>query len=892
MLRKVFWIIVIVLVVGFGILSAGSRFLTDWMWFDSLGYSQIFVGLLSWEWGVKLIAWLGLSLFIFINILVTKKAVNQALWRYPKLNWLNKSKYILLAALTISLLLGMVYSAGYGNYYWEFAQFFNAESFGVMDPIFNKDLGFYFFKLTVYQLLVSGVLTAVFLALVVTVGIYFLTQSFQVVDRRMQLSAHARNHLSILAGLFFVAKATDYYLSAFGLLYNSSGVVYGAAYTDINIRLIVLRMLVVIALAVGLVFFTQLYRKRKLLIGSLVLWLAVSIIGGGLVPAIVQQWLVEPNEYVRELPYIENHIAMTRAAYDLDKFQESIFPAVDELSKDDIADNQETINNIRLWDPRLILQTYRQLQEMRPYYSFGDADVGRYYVDGEYREVLISARELDINLTQNRNWINDHLQYTHGYGVVVSPVNEISNGQLPNFWLSDIPPHGLLELRLSEPRIYFGEQTSQYVLVNTLTEEFDYPAADGNAYTTYDGNDGVELSTLLHRFAFAFRYSSTRFLLSNYITTDSKVLFDRDIHTRVRKIAPFLQYDNDPYIVISESGRLYWIIDAYTVSNRFPYAQPTYDGRNYIRNSVKVIVDAYHGTVGFYQVSEDPLLETYSAIFPGWIKSIDELPENLGEHIRYPEDLLAIQANMYGTYHMTDTRVFYNREDVWTIAREVYAGVEQNVVPYYLVMELPNEQEQDVEMVLMLPFTPIRRNNMIAWLAARNDGEHYGEIMVYRFPKDSLTYGPAQIEATIDQNSSISQALSLWGQRGSQVIRGNLLVLPIANGILYIEPLFLQSEQSAIPQLQRVIVAHNDDVVMEPTLEEALLALFGARNMSEEAPSSVVKLPEYQVIDENLTLEAYTLYQKAQNALRNEDFVTFGEAWNELEFVLKGIMAE
>ena len=458
----------------------------------------------------------------------------------------------------------------------------------------------------------------------------------------------AQKHLSVLVGLLVLTKAADYSVQAYRLLYNTSGIVFGAGYTDVNVRLVVLRMLMVVAVAVSLIFITRLYRFRKILIGSLAFWFGLSFVGGVIAPFAVQQWLVAPNEFTREWPYIEHHIQMTRLAYEVADFQELDFVGTKDLTTEDLEANRNTIRNIRLWDPRLILQTYRQLQEMRPYYVFNDADVGRYWVDGEYREVLLAARELDVSLTQNRNWINDHLQYTHGYGVVVSPVNEVSRQQLPEFWMSDIPPKGKSDLQITEPRIYYGERSNEYVIVNTLIDEFDYPTGDGNAYYTYQGTGGVKLASPLHRLAFALRFGTTRILLSTDITSESRILFYRNIRARVQKLAPFLRYDQDPYIVIGDNGRLYWIIDAYTTSYRYPYAQPTSWG-NYIRNSVKVVIDAYNGFVDFYQVEPDPVLDVYAKIYPGWLKSISEMPSMLRAHLRYPEDLFDLQASIYGT---------------------------------------------------------------------------------------------------------------------------------------------------------------------------------------------------------------------------------------------------
>lgn len=894
-MKRTIWISIglfVVLLVG---IIVGSHLITEIMWFRALGYAKLFFTRLSWEWAVKIAAWLGLSLFLFINLMVVKPMMKRLLVRFQNLGQNVKDKHLVIVTALTSLLLGLIYSSGFGKYYFNIAQFFNAESFGVVDPVFGKDLSFYFFDLPIFQLLTHELIGVFVFTAIICSAIYFLTSNFRLENHKLTLSAYAKKHLSILIGLIFLGKAITYYLNTYNLLYEPGGAVFGAGYTDIHIRLIVLKVLMVVAFLVSIIIFTQLYHYRKLFFGSLILWLGVSLIGGVFLPGFVQSWVVEPNEFTCELPYIENHINMTRLAYGLDDFIEMSFPVTEQLTWKDIESSRTTINNIRLWDPRLILQTYGQLQEMRPYYLFSDADVGRYWVDGEYREVLLAARELDVNLTQNRNWINDHLQYTHGYGVVVSPVNEVSRQQLPQFWVADIPPKGKSDLQITQPRIYFGERTNEYAVVNTRIEEFDYPTGEGNAYYTYQGEAGVELSSLLHRLVFAVRFGTTRILLSNDITKESRILFDRNIKTRIKKIAPFLRYDNDPYIVISDQGNLFWIIDAYTVSSRFPYAKPTPGWGNYIRNSVKVVVDAYNGSVGFYQVEPDPLLEVYSAMFPGWLKPLSEMPAGLQAHLRYPEDFLTIQAQIYGTYHMQDTRVFYNREDVWVLAREIYAEREQEVVPYYVVMQLADELAP--ELLLMIPFTPIRRNNMIAWLAARNDGENYGEVVVYQFPKDSLTLGPAQIDATIDQDSEISQLLSLWGQRGSQVIRGNLLVLPIMHSILYVEPLFLQSEQSSIPQLQRVIVAHRDELVMEQSIEQALRVLFGqgVSDMETEVPKGVQSRVETDLdefFSSELGQKAFDLYKTAEQALREGDFAAFGEAWEQLESVLNRLINE
>lgn len=877
------WIITGIVAVFFLVIITGSHFFTDLMWFRALGYTNLFTTRLIWKTGLFLGAWFVFGLFMLLNLWLVRKAIKRYSYSNSTLTAELSSRYLIPILVIVCLVLSFTLALNLSHNYMEFVQFLHAQSFNALDPIFHKDISFYIFKLPAYQLLVNSFLSILIIILFICAALYVMSGHFRVGHRlQLDLTTIAKRHLSVLVGLIALLIAANYHLQSFDILYNQNGVIYGAGYTDVTVRLPVLRILAVIAVVFGIVMLSQLYQYRKLLIGMVILWVSIGFIGTTLVPVIFQEWIVAPNEFSKERPYIENHINMTRLAYSINDFIERDFVVSDQLTQADIDANHDTINNIRLWDPRLILQTFRQLQEMRPYYVFNDADVDRYWIDGQLREVMLAARELDVSLTQNRNWINDHLQYTHGYGVVVSPVNEISNQQLPVFWVADIPPKGKKELAILQPRIYYGERSNDYVIVNTRIEEFDYPTQDGNAYYTYTGEGGITLSSWLHRLMFAVRFGTTRILLSEDITKESRVLFYRNIRTRVEKIAPFLRYDQDPYIIIGDDGQLYWMIDAYTVSDRFPYALPTKWG-NYVRNSVKVVIDAYDGDVSFYQVEPDPLLEVYKKIYPGWIQPVSEMPHGLQAHMRYPEDLLLIQAQVYGTYHMTDPRIFYNREDVWVIANEIYAEKEQQVEPYYVVMQLPNSDQP--ELVLMLPFTPIRRANMIAWLAARNDQDHYGEVVVYRFPKDTLTLGPAQIDATIDQDSEISQLLSLWGQRGSQVIRGNLLVLPIKQSLLYVEPLFLKSEQSGMPQLQRVIVSYQDRLVMEPDLQRALTAIFGSGVVQK--PTVTFETESADQSNSQINLLALELFKQAQKALREEDFAAFGQAWQQLEVVLE-----
>ncbi|MFA4886373.1 MAG: UPF0182 family protein, partial [Desulfotomaculaceae bacterium] len=573
--------------------------------------------------------------------------------------------------------------------------------------------------------------------------------------------------------------------------------------------------------------------------------------------------------------------------YNLDKIEKTSFPAGRILSGEDIRANQDTISNIRLWDWEPLKQTYSQLQEIRLYYEFPDIDVDRYTINDKYRQVMLAPRELNQERlpVQAKTWVNQRLAYTHGYGIAMSPVNELSGEGLPSFFLKDIPPMGNTDLQVSRPEIYYGERTDQYVIVNTKSKEFDYPKGDENVYSTYESDGGVQISDFLRRVMFALSLGDYKLLLSSEVDNNSRVLYYRNIHQRIQKIAPFLEFDKDPYIVTSE-GKLYWMWDAYTTTDSFPYSEPYNKVSNYIRNSVKVVIDAYSGQVNFYISDEnDPLVVTYSKIFPSMFKSLDEMPDDLRKHIRYPVDLFSAQAQMYGVYHMDDPSLFYNKEDKWNIATEMLGKDEKQIEPYYTIIKLPGTDKP--EFILIVPYTPQSKRNMIAWMAASSDGANYGKLISYNFPKQELVYGPAQIEARINQDTVISQQLSLWDQRGSNVIRGNLLAVPIKDALLYVAPIYLQAEQSKMPELRRVIVSHGEMVVMEPTLEKALERIFG----TESGVKDPVKLPDTGSQTAPLSLadlakSANQLYDEAQNKLKAGDWAGYGESLNKLKQTL------
>jgi uncharacterized protein len=764
--------------------------------------------------------------------------------------------------------------------------------YGESDPLYNKDIGFYLFSLPFYVALKNWALLILFLCALMAGTVYFLHGQIDLEPRPWRVSAAVMAHGSALLGLYFAIKAWSYSLDRYLLLYDDNGVVAGAGYADVHVGLPGLWLLVGLSAAAAIMSWANI-RGRRLwpVIAAIAAVFGGSVIFTALVPGLFERFYVKPSELQLEAPYIKRSIDFTRKAYNLQQVTVQPFPAEEGLNFTALQQNKATIDNIRLWDWRPLMDTYAQLQEIRTYYKFLDVGVDRYHLGGSYQQVTIAPRELAPELLPDnaQTWVNLHLLFTHGNGVVMSPVTQKSTEGLPIFYLKDIPPVASGGPSISEPRIYFGEGNDDYVIVKTTTPEFDYPKGKDNAYATYDGKDGIPIGTTRWRSLLAWHLGDINVLLSNYLTGASRVLLHRNIRDRVETIAPFLQLDHDPYIVVS-SGRLYWIQDAYTTSNWFPYAQPQPDADvNYIRNSVKIVIDAYNGTVAFYVAdAADPILKTYQNIFPALFKPLAAMPEDLRQHIRYPEDLFYMQALEYRAYHMTAPEVFYNREDLWQFPREPTGpeGVGRNPVrmaPYYMMMRLPGEQH--TEFFLMLPMVPSQRENMIAWLAARCDPSDYGKLIVYEFPKEKLVYGPFQIEARINQNTRISQQISLWNQMGSRVIRGNLLVVPINNSILYVSPLYLRAETGQLPELQRVIAAYGDRVVMEDTLPQALAALFGGAAPTVSLPGSTgAVLPGSA--DERAR-QAFEHYNQAIARLKAGDWAGFGQELDALRPLLE-----
>ena len=885
------WTIAGIILLLLVLMSAFSRLYVDWLWFGSLGFGQIFKTIFLTKWALGAAVFLLAFIFLFGNLMLTRRYLNRQLidttadgreiiydepsaWegmlRSSNLGWL-------FAALSALVSLGLAFAAS--DKWIVVQQYLHSVGFNLKDPVFSRDIGFYVFNLRFYEL-VYGLVMPILVMTAIGVGlVYLLMASFKFIEFNWSELNWPKAHLVLILGLFFLCKSWGYQLASYGILYASNGVVFGAGYTDIHARLMAYKILTVVTIIVAAVLLLNLFiRKMSWVLISLGLWVGAALIFGTLYPAIVQKLSVEPNEFIREKPYIENNIKYTRLAYALDRVDTDPYNMSYNLTWNDLKANQETIENIRLWDWQPLKKTYQSIQEIRPYYRFNDIDIDRYIIDGRYRQVMLAPRELSQENTP-QTWINRKLEYTHGYGLTMSPVNEVAREGLPVMFLKDIPPRSSVDLKVTRPEIYFGEEPSSYVIVNSKTPEFDYPMGTKNARSTYQADSGIKMGSLLQRAVFAWVLGDYKLLLSSQIDADSQLLIYRNIMERTHKIAPFLQYDSDPYIVLAD-GKLYWMMDAYTTSENYPYSEP-YDGRNnYIRNSVKVVIDAYTGRTTFYMAdAKDPVALSLSRVFPDLMQPLDKMPEELRSHIRYPEDMFLIQARMYSLYHMTDPSVFYNKEDKWNIPQEIVGDKPEQVDPYYIIMQLPGEDKP--EYILMLPFTPNTKQNMIGWLCARSDGENYGKLKVYDFSKQELIYGPMQIESRIDQNSEVSQQMTLWNQKGSRVYRGNLIVIPIQNSILYVEPVYLQAEQSQIPELRRVIVVYGDSVVMEPTLQGALMKIFGV----EGQPPQELQAPGEPAGDDTIATiarQAKSYFDQAQNALKAGDWTAYGNNIKEV----------
>ena len=881
------------------ILAFIPSWIQKWLWMRQLNYDGIFWTLFSVRWGLFGGAFVVTLLYLWINLRLAVK--NGATCRISSLT--GESALATRLGVQISpAVLNLAMGAGaaivalfcavtfYGE--WDtYLRFLYGGSFGLSDPLFGRDAGFYVFRLPFYELLQSSltILAVITLLAVLACYAYFGSPRLGRGGQQMESwSAKSVPHLSILLCVLVASWGWGFYLDHFELLYSTQGVVYGAGYTADHVTRVAFWIMLGAAVALCALLVLNIFRPRlRAIVIATGIYVGLFIVAVWVVPALFQRFEVLPNELARETPFLKHNIAFTRTAYNLDKIEETSYPALADLTPEVIARNQDTIQNIRLWDYRPLLQMYQQAQEIRLYYQFYNVNVDRYHLPDGYHQVMLSTRELSPELpAQAQTWVNEELQFTHGFGLVMSFVSKTMGGGFPQYVVQNIPPESSYGLTINQPAIYYGASMPGYRIVATAVKEFDYPKGNQNVYTSYTGTGGIPLDSLWKRLLFTWTQADINILFTSYLQPESKIQIWRRVQERVQQIAPFLQLDNDPYAVVS-GGKQYWIQDAYTVSNHFPYSTPHaaafQAGLNYIRNSVKVVVNMYDGTVQFYIMDPtDPVLGVYRQAFPGVFKDLNQLSPDLKTHLRFPKDLFSIQADQYRTFHMTDPQVYYNREDLWVFPNETYAGKVAPMGPYYILMKLPGSGT--LEYLLMTPFTPQKRNNMISWMAARCDFPEYGKMLFYELPKEKLIYGPMQIEAMIDQNTAIAAQLTLWDQKGSRVIRGNLIAVPIENSFLYVVPLYLTAEGTDFPQLKRVIVISGDKVAMEPTLDEAIQSVFGT-----EQPGISAQAPGAQAPGGHPQLgQARVQFDNAQKAMQQGNWGDFGKSMEALKRLLAG----
>lgn len=893
-------ILVLILVIG----TFGFEIATKYIWMDTLNFSDVYTTILYSKVtlgvsGFILFFVLSFLTFYWIRLSYTKQFNDVQL---PTV--ISNGRYAYALMTLASIIIGITGSLIVEGIGWEKAlKFIHHTTFGVTDPFFNMDVSFYIFELPFIQFILYTLLNLLFLFLLIQIGAYSVFNMYRI-------SRHAQIHLATTFGLLGIVLAAIHFLGRYNTLLSNQvnlfqkSVVHGLSYTDKIVNLPKAYVLAVVVLAMTAWIVVSLFRGNiqssikplSIYIVMLVLFQVGSIV--------VQNFIVSPNEFSKEEPFLQHNLDFTRVAYDLDSIDVKENPGDATLSEDMLERNELTLSNVRLNDSRPLLDIYNQLQTFRTYYQFNDMDIDRYEIDGEYEQVFIGARELSTNdlPEQAQTWVNKNLRYTHGYGIAMSHVNKVTKQGQPEYMLNNIPVEGVLDVE--RPQIYFGEEDYPNVIVNSKVDEFDYPTGDDNATNRYEGKSGIPLQGL-NKFLFAVKEASARMFVSDQLTDESQLLQTRNINDRIREIAPFFTYDDDPYIFVRDDGTLAWMIDAYVTAEGHPYSEAYKGNNNYIRNSVKVVVDAYTGEVDFYVVDEeDPLVKTYQNMFPTLFT--DEIPEDVQEHFRYPVDLFKIQTSMYGTYHMSNLEVFYNREDFWEFPTEKYFNQDIEMDPYYITMKLPENDKE--EFILMTPYTPKKRQNMISWMGVRNDGDHYGELFVYRFPKQKNIYGPQQIENRINQDSVISQQLNLWSQGGSEVIRGNLLVIPIEDTVLYVEPVYIESSnETSLPEVKQVIMAYEDHIVMEESFDKALEKILTFTDPTAEKPKDDEKDKDDEEKDEAATDEEGTeqdeeqveeppmlnaeesiqqageLFEAYQDALSEGDFAKAGAILEELE---------
>ena len=902
---------VVMLVVA--VMPFAARRLADWLWYRDLGFERVFLTKIAAQWALGIAAGLAAFAIILTNVRAALRGVAlDVLLAETRLGAEARARAAVLtrlaelAATPAALLIAVLAALGAAAQWRTVLSFLYRTPFGVADPIFGRDVGYYVFTLPVLggvldfvgTMLVLGGLLA--LPIYLARGVIFARPGWRVVVEPV-----AAMHLAILAAAMLLLTALRiHFVRVPELLLGQHTPLFGASYADLNARLPALRLLSVVAvIAAGAVVWGA-ARGRLVRVGvrAVGAYLVAAILAS-IVPAMYQRLVVQANELTRESPQIVHHIRATRRAWGVDSVVRRELGGETQLTPADIAANRPTVDNVRLWDREPLLQTFGQIQSIRTYYDFEAVDDDRYHIGGQLRQVMLSARELNTDALPTRTFINEHLTYTHGMGLTLGPSNAVTADGLPVLFVKDLPPVSTdPALRITRPQIYFGELSNTFALAPTRQREFDYPAGEGGGeaavYSSYGGRTGVHVGSFLRRALFAFRFGSLNILLSRDLTDSTRILYHRNIRERAERALPFLAFDRDPYLVIRPDGRLTWILDAYTRSDRYPYAAPGPDGTNYVRNSVKVVIDAYDGDIRAYLADPgDPIIRTFARIYPGLLRPIASLEPDLRAHLRYPEDLFRMQTTVYATFHMSDPETFYHREDQWQIPGSPTAPEGNRSAPFmrHIVMRLPGEREP--EFILMRPFTPRQKDNLAAWMVARNDGEHYGKLVVYRFPRQSLVFGPTQVVNRINQDTEVARQISLWDQRGSQVIRGELLVLPIGQSLIYVQPLYLRAEGGRIPELKRVIVAHEGRVAMEESLDAGLARLFGTGGARPAAAPVATVAAEAPVARPDTAVaatirQAIELYDRARAAQRNDDWAAYGTAMRQLGELLRRLNVE
>ena len=893
--RLALWLLVGVSVLFF-LISPLIQLLAEWPWFSALGYERVFATRLIASLLLGIVAGGAAFALLYANLrfaqrgIVPNPVVMQMNAQTPAVDVTRLVRRLALpAALVLALFIGLAVSSGW----MPVLQFLNQTAFGVTDPVFGRDLGYYVFTLPIVGGVLGLLMFLVVVALLASGALYALRGDVVIYRKNLTIEPSARLHLALLLAVLFVLTALRvYFVRLPGTLFSTNGPLFGASYanlhgTIIGLKLAGLAALVGAALVVAGARSKRLGRNALLAVG---IYFGVSLLGVVVYPAVVQRLIVAPNELNKETPQLRYHIDATRRAWGLDRVLVRDLSGEAALTERDIQANRTTIDNVRLWDRDPLLQTFGQLQEIRTYYDFVSVDDDRYMIDGRYRQVMLSPRELNSASLPTRTFINERLTFTHGMGLTLGPVNEVTEEGLPVLFVKNLPPASTVSVAVRRPEIYFGELTDTWVFANTGQAEFDYPSGDDNIFASYKGNGGVRVGGFLRRLVLSAYFRSLKVLLSSDITSQSRAMYIRNIRQRARTALPFLIFDADPYMVIDADGRLRWILDGYTATTRYPYAEPLQNGVNYMRNSVKVVIDAYDGTVTAYLADPtDPLVRTFAKIFAGIFQPLDSMPADLRAHLRYPEDLFHVQSELYGAYHMAEPDIFYHREDQWQ--KPVLSMAPERPDPFlrHMVMRLPEERQ--AEFILMVPFTPRGKDNLASWMVARNDGAHYGELVVYRFPKQSLVFGPTQIVNRINQDTEIARQVALWDQGGSQVIRGNLLVIPIEESLIYVMPLYLRAQGGRIPELKRVVVAYQNRVVMEETLDAGLAQLFGGGAEAARAPARVAATPGAAPATNaraaDLARRANESYRRALEAQRAGDWARYGEELRRLEDLLR-----